>query len=1043
MRSFRSLIADVVFALALVALCVVGVYSYLNVRHLSATSRSVTDSQKILEMVARLHSDLAEIERGALGYSLTGLDTFLPPYQASLQRKDRELTLLREWTRDIPAHQATLDKLEPLVNRRCAAVLALLRARAQQGLEGARQVAASTDSTKGMDEIRSLLDGLVRHESDGLEKRATEAEAAATKTQQVIVLGSLAGLGLVAAVIFALKRDITSRHRAERRALSEHALMTELVDHIPDLIYIKDVKGRFLIVNRAYRKFLSTDENVSVEGKTVYDFLKPHWAEIQDHDEQAVVRSGHPFIDRIERSGLEEDARWFLTTKVPVFDSKGVCSQLIGIHRDITTSRETQEELKRARAQIDSAVRTKADFLANISHELRTPMNGIVGMTELVLDTEVTSQQREYLGQVKNSAQSLLDLLNNICDFSKSEEDEMVLENNPFDLHQLVADVVKPLRSRAGEKGLALTCRVSENVSRWLRGDAARLRQVLVNLIGNGIKFTEQGEVAIEINQEAAPSNQVQLQFSIRDTGIGVPEAKRKEIFEAFAQADTSHTRHYGGTGLGLTIASRVIQLMGGHIWLDSVEGLGSTFQFTAVFGIAEEIRSAGSNLASIAGINVLLVDPDFESRGSIEQMLRSWKMEPTVVSNGPAALDELWQAFQDGKTFPVVLVEATMPQMTGTEVAQHIKAEPELQKSRVILFSADSGLKDGPELQALGVDNFISKPIRQGDLMAAIQRAVAGNESSRTGAPAQPRAVPLMNEPAPQRPVAVPVAPVPVPAVSMLIESDSDPIGAATVASEAPAQSKVLKILVVDDNPVNQTVAVGILSKRGHTLFTADNGLEAVARYGEHTLDIVLMDIQMPEMDGLAATRAIRRIEAGTGRRVPIIAVTAHAMKGDKERCLARGMDAYLSKPVSGELLVEVVEGFGAAGSADTQTATQSTAASSAAPAVAVASRSELVSEFGDDSLVATLVDLFLDQSPKLVAEIENALAKKDAVALERSAHTLKGSVGNFRAKNAWQLAQSIEYAGRSGDISAVPELIRELTEELERVETVLGSYR
>ena len=1029
MRPIRSIIADAVLILAVIALVVVGVVSYSNVHRLTATSQLVADSRRILEWIAGINSDMTEIERGALGYAFTGSEAFLPPYHLAAKQQERKMALMHDWARNDLAQQAALAKLEPLIARRLGAAEALVQTRMQQGAEAARQAVLTTHAANAIDEFRAVLDSIQKTEANQLTKRTADAQESASSAGVIIVLGSLAGLGMVVMVIFALKRDIAARHLAERAAVSERAMMIQLVDHLSDLIYIKDAKGRFLIVNRAYREFLAGNAEALVEGKTVYDFLKPHWAEIQDRDEQAVIRSKRAFIDRIERNGLEEDARWVQSTKVPVFDAKGELRQLIGIHRDVTQVREIQEELKRARVQIDAAGRAKADFLANISHELRTPMNGIVGMTELVLDTDIQPQQREYLVQVKNSAQSLLDLLNNICDFSKSEEGGMVLENNPFDFHELISGVIKPLRARATEKQLLLTCLLAQDVPRWVRGDAARLRQVLVNLIGNSIKFTEQGEVAVEVKQEVTSANQIQFEFSIRDTGIGVAESKRQEIFDAFAQADTSHTRQYGGTGLGLTIASRIVQLMGGRLWLDSVEGLGSTFYFTAVFAPSEEVCGTGLSARSVAGMTVLVVDPDFESRCALEMMLKDWKMQPVLASSGSAALDELWQAYQDGKPFSTVLVEASMPQMNGIAMARHIKAEPELQAARILLLTSDPS-NFGEEIGAAGIDAVIAKPVQSGELLKAIRGATQPEKPANKPVPAISAPVPAARTPEPPAPPVVPVvqaAPAPAPSPSapaVLVETTEKP----------------LNILVADDNPVNQTVAVGILSKRGHQLYTADNGVEAVASYEENFIDLVLMDIQMPEMDGLGATRAIRRIESKTGRRVPIIAVTAHAMKGDRERYLARGMDAYLSKPYTGEQLVGIVEGFGVEHGNGGNSKSDLVAAK---PQVIVASREELVSEFGDASLVTTLVDLYLDQAPKLIADIEKAAASKDSVALERSAHTLKGSVGNFRAKNAWQLAQSIEYAGRSGDTSAVPEIIRELTEELARVKTTLESYR
>jgi len=740
-----------------------------------------------------------------------------------------------------------------------------------------------------------------------------------------------------------------------------------------------------------------------------------------------------------------------------MFDEKGECTLIYGITRDITQVRKLQDEVDKAKAQVEQAARTKTDFLANMSHEIRTPMNGILGMIELSMDTDLTEQQHEYLALCKNSAQSLLDLLNDIMDYTRGEVGAITLENVPFDLQEVVTQVVTPLTLRALEKNLRLTWRCAADAPRWLRGDPNRLRQVLVNLVGNAIKFTDTGEIFLEIKQESGKRHETTLQFSVRDTGIGVPESKREEIFEAFNQADTSHTRQFGGTGLGLTIAASLVKLMGGRIWLDSIVSNGSTFYFTAIFGISEEIKptktveAVGAVPSSLNGLNVLVVDHDYNSRRVLEELLMTWQLKPTLVGGGAVALDELWQAFQDGCPFPLVLVEARMPQMDGFELCRLVKREPELQDTKLVLLSSVPDLLKSDKISSVGIDAGLPKPVNPPDLLEVVKRLCSGGQDASApfswgtgGAAGEPgrgsesgMAVSSVNG------VEMPV-----------VETD----GRATHS---------LTVLVTEDNPVNQAVAAGLLGKRGHKVLRANNGLEAVKLFETNAaIDVILMDIQMPEMDGHSATKHIRRAESGTGRHVPIIAVTAHAMKGDRERCLASGMDAYLSKPFPKEELVRLVEGFAVAPQSSVESQPMSyasVAASSPAPAavavaavpaavaapssasrgVVVSTREQLVENLGDEELVVTLIDIFLDQTPKLLDELDAAVIASNVTGVERTAHSLKGSAGNFGAKNAWQLAQTVEYAARGGDLSNAADAAKQLRGELDLVMGALKAIK
>ncbi len=523
--------------------------------------------------------------------------------------------------------------------------------------------------------------------------------------------------------------------------------------------------------------------------------------------------------------------------------------------------------IRNAKEAAEAASGAKSEFLANMSHEIRTPMNGVMGMIELALDSSPSVEQAEYLTMARKSAESLLTVINDILDFSKIEAGKLKLDAIDFNLRDSLEETAKAFALKAHEKGLEIVCEAGPGVPTTVTGDPTRLRQVITNLMGNALKFTEKGEIALSVERVSGENDHVRLRFSVRDTGIGIPAEKQKVIFEAFSQADTSTTRKYGGTGLGLTISSRLAQMMGGRIELESSAGRGSVFRFAADFG-APEIATAAEppGAVSLAGIHVLVVDDNATNRRILADTLGRWGMKVGLAESGPAALGALEEAEKTGEPYEMMLTDAEMPEMDGFALAERVKQNPKLTRSTVMMLASSGQRGDAARCRKTGFAGYLTKPVRQADLKEAILRA-AGQ--------------------APQK-------------EAPLITRHS---------LRTERLSRRLSILLAEDNPVNQRLALRMLEKRGHSVAVAANGRIALSLLDKQPFDLVLMDVQMPEMDGFETTTAIREKEKTAGGHIPIIAMTAHAMKGDEERCLLAGMDSYVAKPIQAEKLFLAVE--------------------------------------------------------------------------------------------------------------------------------------
>jgi two-component system sensor histidine kinase/response regulator len=983
-RAVRGLAAPTLATLALVLVLVSGTFAALlvSVRDSHDEAESARHAEEILTRVAAAERSVVDIETGLRGYMLTGRSEFLEPYEHGRRQYRAGLVAIDALVK-VPAQRRLLWSLRRATDAYVDDYAVPLRVRAA-GLTTAEATAATADGKLRLDALRARYDEFRRAE----ERISASRRAGSSERADRTVLLAGAGVGGSAIVLLLLgvylhravlrpvrrvavaarrlaagDRDarvpIRGRGEVAQLATSFNTMagalgareqelrvagdrLQGILDHASALISVKDVDGRYLLVGRRW-EHVTGRRAADVVGRTDSELMPGRNVAPSRAADLEVIRTGQAL--EYERDSITtEGTRSYLTVKFPLKDEAGEVYAVATLATDVSDRNKALEDAV-------EASRSKSEFLANMSHEIRTPLNGVIGMTELLLQSDLSPEQRDFAQTAARSGEALLGVINDILDFSKIEAGKLELDDHEFDLREAIEDTCEMLAPQAHGKGLELTVFVGDAVPAAVRGDRGRLRQVITNLLSNAIKFTHRGEVAVRVELLERDGADVSVRFEVADTGIGIAAPKLATLFESFSQADTSTTRRYGGTGLGLAISRQLVELMGGEIGAQSVLGQGSRFSFAVRLEAGEPRRST----AAPAGQRVLAVDDNATNRAILEAYLRSGGVECTVADSGAEALALMHAAARVDEPFDVVVLDAQMPDMDGLDLATAIRQAPSLRSARLVMLTSTGDHR--ARARELGIDAYLTKPVR----LARLLETVAG-----------------------------------------LGEPDEEPSSAAADASAEPGA----RVLVAEDNAVNQLVIETMLRRRGFAVELVGDGSEALAKLAHGSYAAVFMDCQMPNLDGYAATGRIRAQERD-GERLPVIAMTAHAMKGDRERCLEAGMDDYLSKPLRPEALDLVLErwlGLAPVGAALAEPAFE--------PAL-----DELIDEarmrtFRDDypDIVDQLVDLFLESTPPLLEELRLAADDGDGDELRRAAHKLKGSCQNMGATTMAALCRAIE---------------------------------
>ncbi len=1068
------------FGLVMALLFVIAALSHLSTKWLVEDGKWVAHTHEVLENLEGLLSTVKDVDSGQRGYVISGNESYLEPYQAAVVMVNHDFDDLKRLTSDNPRQQQRLNLLEPLITQRLALAKEIIELRQDKGFDAALQLNLMGQATNLMGEIRQIVGEMEAEERELLQQRSQKATAGAHFTNYLLLAGSLFSFVILGFVFYFLNNEISERHRAEKDLHeAHHELERRVQERTEELAIASDILKVKIIeqehTEEALRRsaerhrslVVATSQiiwNTDAEGR-VEDI--PQWRELTGQTTEEV--RGFGWLDAIHPDDRQRTAKvwdeavrtkklykieyrihkqdgsygYYLSRGVPVLEQDGSIHEWIGTCTDISPRKEAEAALRHAHDEFEARVvertlqlskvnnslkeqiserkrieieleqardaavesaRLKSEFLANMSHEIRTPMNGVIGMTGLLLDTTLDDAQREFTETIRASADSLLTIINDILDFSKIEAGKLEFETLDFDVRNAVDGTIELLAERAETKGIEIAALFYDDLPFALRGDPGRLRQVLTNLLGNAIKFTENGQVLVHVAKESETDSHLIIRFAVSDTGIGIPEEAQRHLFRAFTQGDGSTTRRYGGTGLGLAISKQLVELMGGRIGVESAPGQGSTFWFTASLekhtGVAQTIAPT---ISPLEGLRVLVVDDSHMSRHVLLHQAASWKMVLAEAMNAAHALQLLSDGAASGKPFDVAIMDTQLPDLDGFALARAIKSDPLIAATRLVLMPSFGNRGDGRVAREAGVAAYLTKPVRQSQLFDCLT-AITGEsfDMNKDSAHVQP---------------------------IMVTRHSLKEAGHANVSHE--------RILIAEDNSINQKVAMYQVRKLGYAADAVANGLEALEALARREYALVLMDCHMPEMDGLEATAEIRRREGGT-RHTPIIALTANAMQGERERYLQAGMDDYLSKPFTPEGLATVIDRWiqpfntlSITDSFDDATPLdESDVINNECEVSAVARLDEIQREFGGEML-SELIVLFVSDTINRLVQLHDVAEQGDAPALERAAHGLKGSCRNLGARCMGDLCEQLEAQGRAGSTKDVATLVTQLGEE------------
>jgi PAS domain S-box-containing protein len=971
------------FGLAAVILVVIGIASYQSMTGFAEMTGRVTHTQQVLVGLQGILSDLKDAETGLRGYIVTGKERFLEPYHQALKALAQDRRVLNELIKDSQERRQRLDAVNILIGNQQALLETMIELRKDPDYEPPI-VESYMDEEKGvMDQIRTAIYEIESAENDLLVQRQEAAKTRGSIAIWMFAVGIILALSIVLWGYIQIRREMAERKRAAVK-IAQLAERLELATSAGQIgVWDWDILKNELVWD---------DRMFALYGVKKEDFVGAYnaWLSSVHPDDQArcdeaiqqALRNEKPYDLEFRIQWPDGTVRVIQADGLLARDPKGSPVRMTGTNYDITDRKRADDNLQKAKEAAEVASRAKSDFLASVSHEIRTPLHAIIGMADLLMETPLTSEQRSYVEIFRKAGDNLLDLINDLLDLSKVEAGHLELETVDFDLDDLLTRTAELTAMPAHLKGLELAFHMNADVPTRLNGDPNRLRQLLINLIGNAVKFTERGEAVVHVENDQESGDPGMLRFSVSDTGMGIPPDKTGKIFERFTQADRSIARSYGGTGLGLAITQKLVEMMSGRIWVDSQVGQGSTFTFTARFGMQPDLNPQKTlPQVDLRGCKILVVDDSATNRLILREMLAEWGAVVTDVPDGPQALAELKRAQEANMSYQLVLLDGRMPGMDGFQVAERIKEDPSLRVATVLMLTWDIRQDDMLRCQALGLAGHFMKPIGRAVLLETITAAMGET-------------------------------------VAISPESTA-------VISQAPMDQPALKILLVEDFADNRQIIQAFLKKTAHQLDMAENGLIGVEKFKAEHYDLVLMDVQMPVMDGYAATRAIRAWEKETGRpHTAIIALTANALNEEMEKSFEAGCTAHLTKPIKKAALLDAIASY----VVTHIPLTPATDSADSEPKVLVRVEEEFRS----------LMPGFLVNRRQDVESIRRALDEDDFETIRSLGHGMKGAGGCYGFDSISELGEGFERAAHEKSNIEIRKRLAELTSYLERVELV-----